>query len=99
MKKILAALFLVTLLGMPVVGQSCCAEKQQAQKQEQPKESCCADKQVKQQAEKESCCAKKSVSKETVVKQTAAKDCTGCNQQTWMTPPAECKKGCKTASL
>jgi hypothetical protein len=97
MKKILAALFCVTLMGVPVLSQSCCAEKQQAQKQEQPKESCCAKQSAeKKVSQKESCdtkCAKQTAK--------ASKDCTGCTQsaETWMTPPAKCKKGCTTASL
>lgn len=91
MKKFVAILFCVSLLGAPLLGQSaqnsskpCCAKKQVAQK------SCCAKKQAAK-AQKPSCCAKK---------QTAKANCTGCyTGKTWMTPKPDCKKkGCQTAS-
>ena len=100
MKKIFAAMICLTLLGMPVLGQSCCAEKQQAQKQTQ---KCDSAKQCsKDQNAQKSCCDSEKMSGEQTVKaETTAKACTGCTKTTepWMTAPAPCKKDCKTASL
>jgi hypothetical protein len=98
MKKFFAAIICITLLGMPALGQDCCAEKQQAQKQTQKCESskqCSKDKTAQK-----SCCDSKKMSEQSDKKE-SAKACTGCTKstETWLTAPAPCKKDCKTASV
>lgn len=108
MKRILAALFCVSLLGVPMLAQggdaakapaaSCCAEKQVAAKEK----DCCKDKAA---AEKGDCCKDKAA-KQTAQKadccaseKVSMKDCKGCEDsaQTWMSAPAKCGAGCETA--
>ena len=96
MKRILAALFCVSLLGMPTLShdgdaakapaKACCAEKQVAAKEK----DCCKEETDKQTAQKADCCASGKVS---------MKDCKGCEDsaQTWMSAPAKCGAGCETA--
>ncbi len=96
MKKFFAAIICITLLGMPALGQDCCAEKQQAQKQTQ---KCDSSKQCsKDKTAQKSCCDSKMSKEKSDKKETA---CTGCTKstETWMTEPAPCKKDCKTASV
>ncbi|MFA5506863.1 MAG: hypothetical protein WC314_19610 [Vulcanimicrobiota bacterium] len=106
MRKILAAVVLLTLMGAPVVAQNCCADKQQAQAQTQTAETkqCCKDKAAKGESAKKECCADKAkqakAQKDNCCEKEAAKACQGCDKSadTWMTAPAECKKECKATS-
>jgi hypothetical protein len=97
MKKIIAAMFCITLMGMPVLSQSCCPDKQKTQAQTQQKQ--CSKQKSSQckkgaTAQKDSCKGKD----QSKCSEQARKECLK-NANTWMTSPAKCKKKeCQTAA-
>ena len=97
MKKILATLFCVSLLGMPLLantgddaGKSCCAQKQTAQKQQ------CSSKKTSEMSQKKAggdCCAQEG--KQSAKKADKAPTAT---QSTWMMEASSECKNCKASS-